>query len=173
MDNKRQIIKIVDETMAGDMQYPVYVRDEQTRKCYLIHYSRFFMPCDRKEKKSEVVTFGLKAGSEGPEMAVESSDAGIGNGILGLMPAVNGIGQYTMHLVAFENDTAYMDGVLVKYAKYRYPLYNGDSFKVGDSTFTVHFNAFYAKARRQFPAGSKPAAGHGILPAGGDKADTD
>jgi S-adenosylmethionine synthetase len=68
-----------------------------------------------------------------------------------LEAAVNWIGQYTLHILAKEKNAVSIDGQKVVLAEYRYSyqLYNGDSFQVGDSTFTVHFNYFNSPGKKK------------------------
>lgn len=121
-------------------EYPVYIKDNKTGKCCGIHHSRFCKPGDEETE----ITFGLEGTQPIPEMAVPSDDVSIGPGPLVLMPIVNGIGEYTLHLSAKEKEKVLMDGCGVIIMNYFYQLYNGDTFQVGESTFTVCFKCFKA-----------------------------
>lgn len=133
--------KITDWRDEKDMDkstHPVHIMDNATGKCCGIHFSRFSSPGDEPVK----ITFGLAGAQQQPEMAVLSDDETIGKTPLTLLPILNAIGEYTLHIEAIEKEKVLIDGQGVKNLEYSYQLYNGDTIQVGNSTFTVYFNYF-------------------------------
>ena len=142
-------IKVTEVIQDWDKRtHPVYIRDEKTGKCYLIRFSRFVFPW---ESENRYISFGRAEDGCKPEMCIETDDGTIGDSPLKLEAAVNWIGQYTLHILAKEKNAVSIDGqkVVLDEYRYSYQLYNGDSFQVGNSTFTVHFNYFNSPGKKK------------------------
>lgn len=142
-------IKVTEGIQDRDKRtHPVYIRDEKTGKCYLIRFSRFVFPW---ESENRYISFGRAEDGCKPEMCIETDDGTIGDCPLKLEAAVNWIGQYTLHILAKEKNAVSIDGqkVVLDEYRYSYQLYNGDSFQVGNSTFTVHFNYFNSPGKKK------------------------
>ena len=147
MEDKK-ITDWLDEKDMDKSTHPVHIMDNATGKCCGIHFSLFkccgihFSSFDSPGKKPLKITFGLAGAQQQPEMAVLSDDETIGKTPLTLMPILNAIGEYTLHIEAIEKEKVLIDGEGVKNLEYSYQLYNGDTIQVGNSTFTIYFNYF-------------------------------
>lgn len=142
MEDKK-ITGWVDEADIKKSTHPIHIKDNATGKCCGIHYTRFSTPWQGQPE----ITFGRDGAQQQPEMAVRSDDETIGTAPLTLMPVLNAIGEFTLHVAAMEREKVLIDGNGVKILEYHYQLYHGDTFQVGNSTFTVYFNYFKTPVR--------------------------
>ena len=137
MEDKK-ITGWVDEADINKSTHPIHIKDNATGKCCGIHNTRFSTPWQGQPE----MTFGREGTGTQPEIAIRSDDETIGTAPLTLMPILNAIGEFTLHIAAMEKEKVLIDGNGVKILEYRYQLYHGDTFQVGNSTFTVYFNYF-------------------------------
>lgn len=134
-DKERELMRM----HAGDIgaiednkDYPVYLTDGKGN-CWPIRWNRFVFPWNVNR----------------PGLTIKVPDKGVAP--IELDARVNAIGDYTLMVSADKTKELEIDGFLVTVAyPYKYQLYHGDTFRILDTEFSVHFNSFQALTEAKY-----------------------